>query len=78
MSILIFLKPPYSTGDNTGTKKVLKVLTLVSANLGELKKDEKLCEKDAMWQTVPEMKNYAYKFTFALKQLLPIFSHKMA
>ena len=48
MSILIFLKPPYSTGDNTGTKKVLKVLTLVSANLGELKKDEKLCEKDAM------------------------------
>ena len=38
MSILVFLKPPYSTGDKTGTKKVFKVLTLLSANLGELKK----------------------------------------
>lgn len=78
MSILIFLKPPYSTGDKTGTKKVFKVLTLLSANLGGLKKDEKFCEKDAMWQTVPEMKNDAYKFSFALKQLLPVFSHKMS
>ena len=60
------------------TKKVFKILTLLSANLGGLKKDEKFCEKDAMWQTVPEMKNDAYKFSFALKQLLPVFSHKMS
>lgn len=67
MSILTFSKPPYSIGDKIGTKKVFKVLTRLLINPGELKKDEKFCEKDAMWQIVPEMKNDAYKFTFALK-----------
>lgn len=52
MSILIFPKPPYNTGDKTGMKKkkeeVFKGLTLLSVNLGELRKDEKFYEKDAM------------------------------
>lgn len=48
MSILTFSKPPYSIGDKTGTKKVFKVLTRLLINPGELKKDEKFCEKDAM------------------------------
>lgn len=56
MSILIFPKPPYNTGDKTETKKVFKVLTILSVNLGDLKKDKKFCKKDAMWQTVTDEK----------------------
>ena len=78
MSILIFLKPPYSTGDKTGTKKSIQSPHIsISQSRGIEKRWEILWERCHMTDCARD-ENDAYKFSSAPKQLLPIFSHKMS